>query len=85
MPAVPGSSRFTLAVFGAGPIGLELGQALARVGVAVHLFGKDGHVGGVSDPAANVSPHSRGAVAYQRNETSRRRRIPDQTVANTLP
>ncbi|WP_354540811.1 dihydrolipoyl dehydrogenase [Roseovarius sp. MBR-6] len=39
-----------VAVFGAGPIGLELAQALAWLGVRVRLFGKDGGVGGISDP-----------------------------------
>lgn len=40
----------SVAVFGAGPIGLELAQALARLGVRVRLFGKGGGVGGISDP-----------------------------------
>lgn len=43
---LPGS----VAVFGAGPIGLELAQALHRLGVRVRLFGKGGGVGGISDP-----------------------------------
>jgi dihydrolipoamide dehydrogenase len=38
-------------VFGPGVIGLELGQALARLGVQVHMFGKGGLVGPFSDPA----------------------------------
>jgi dihydrolipoamide dehydrogenase len=38
-------------VFGGGIIGLELGQALHRLGVRMHLFGKDGAVGPLSDPA----------------------------------
>jgi len=40
----------SVAVFGAGPIGLELTQALSRLGVRVRLFGKDGGIGGLSDP-----------------------------------
>ncbi len=32
-------------------IGLELGQALARLGVAVRVFGTRGGVGPLSDPA----------------------------------
>lgn len=44
---LPGS----VAVFGAGPIGLELGQALHRLGVRVRLFGKGGAVGALTDPA----------------------------------
>ncbi|MGF1502629.1 MAG: dihydrolipoyl dehydrogenase [Paracoccaceae bacterium] len=44
--SLPGS----VAVFGAGVIGLELGQALHRLGVRVTLFGRDNLVGPISDP-----------------------------------
>ncbi|MDX1482731.1 MAG: dihydrolipoyl dehydrogenase, partial [Woeseiaceae bacterium] len=40
----------SVAVFGAGVIGLELGQALHRLGVRVRIFGRDGSIGGISDP-----------------------------------
>ena len=40
----------SVAVFGAGVIGLELGQALHRLGVRVRLFGQDNLVGPLSDP-----------------------------------
>lgn len=40
----------SVAVFGAGVIGLELGQALHRLGVRVTLFGRDNLVGPLSDP-----------------------------------
>lgn len=40
----------SVAVFGAGVIGLELGQALSRLGVRVHLFGMGNAVGPLSDP-----------------------------------
>jgi dihydrolipoamide dehydrogenase len=40
----------SIAVFGAGVIGLELGQALHRLGVRVRVFGRGGHVAGISDP-----------------------------------
>ena len=43
---LPGS----VAVFGAGVIGLELGQALHRLGVRVSLFGRDNLVGPLTDP-----------------------------------
>lgn len=39
-----------VAVFGPGVIGLELGQALHRLGVEVHLFGVGGQLGPLTDP-----------------------------------
>lgn len=42
---LPGS----VAVFGPGVIGLELGQALSRLGVRVRLFGVNGGIGGLRD------------------------------------
>lgn len=41
----------SVAVVGVGVIGLELGQALHRLGVEVDLFGHNEQVGPVSDPA----------------------------------
>jgi dihydrolipoamide dehydrogenase len=43
---LPGS----VALFGPGVIGLELGQALHRLGVDVKIFGRGGFVGPLSDP-----------------------------------
>jgi dihydrolipoamide dehydrogenase len=43
---LPGS----VAVFGPGVIGLELGQALHRLGVRVKIFGRGGGVGPLTDP-----------------------------------
>ncbi len=40
----------SIAVFGPGVIGLELGQALARLGVKTFVFGVGGQVGPFSDP-----------------------------------
>jgi dihydrolipoamide dehydrogenase len=40
----------SVVVFGAGVIGLELGQALHRLGVRVKLFGREHGVGPLSDP-----------------------------------
>ncbi|OAM21448.1 MULTISPECIES: dihydrolipoyl dehydrogenase [Eikenella] len=40
----------SVAVFGTGVIGLELGQALSRLGVRVEMFGLGGLIGGISDP-----------------------------------
>jgi len=45
----------SVAVFGPGVIGLELGQSLARLGVRVRVFGVSGSVGGLSDPAVRQS------------------------------
>ena len=41
----------SVAVFGPGVIGLELGQALARLGVRVVVLGRGGRIGPISDPA----------------------------------
>ena len=41
----------SVAVFGPGVIGLELGQALHRLGVRVQVFGRGGGVGPLTDPA----------------------------------
>jgi len=43
------------AVFGGGVIGLELGQALHRLGVRTRLFGKGGGVGMLSDPEVRAA------------------------------
>ena len=40
----------SVAVFGPGVIGLEIGQALARLGVRVALLGRGGRIGPISDP-----------------------------------
>jgi dihydrolipoamide dehydrogenase len=39
----------SVAVFGPGVIGLELGQALARLGVRIRMFGVGGRVGPIQD------------------------------------
>jgi dihydrolipoamide dehydrogenase len=41
----------SVAVFGPGVIGLELGQALARLGVRVVVLGRGGRIGPITDPA----------------------------------
>lgn len=46
LPDLPSS----LAVFGGGAIGLELGQAFSALGVRVQLFGIEGMVGALTDP-----------------------------------
>ncbi len=40
----------SVAVFGPGVIGLELGQALSRLGVSVRMFGLGGQIGPLTDP-----------------------------------
>lgn len=41
----------SMVVFGPGAIGLELGAALARLGVRIRLFGVGGGIGGIADDA----------------------------------
>ncbi|MEM7282216.1 MAG: dihydrolipoyl dehydrogenase [Pseudomonadota bacterium] len=45
----------SIAVFGPGVIGLELGQALSRLGVRTHMFGLGGQVGPLTDPSVMAS------------------------------
>lgn len=45
----------SVAVVGAGVIGLELGQALQRLGVRVALFGRSGRLAQLADAAVNQS------------------------------
>jgi len=45
----------TVAVFGAGVIGLELGQALSRLGVRVAVFGRSNTIGPLTDPVVKAS------------------------------
>jgi len=45
----------SVAVLGPGVIGLELGQALARLGVRVVVLGRGGRVGPLTDPAVRAS------------------------------
>ena len=57
-----------MAVIGLGPVGLELGQAFARLGVRVTGFDPSGHLGGLDDPDLQSRLHA--AVA------------PEMTVVN---
>ncbi|GGY25446.1 dihydrolipoyl dehydrogenase [Paludibacterium paludis] len=45
----------SVAVFGPGVIGLELGQALSRLGVRVRVFGMSGSLGSLSDPEVKAT------------------------------
>ncbi len=42
-----------LAVVGLGAIGVEIAQALARLGIEVHAFGQNPMLGGLSDPSVS--------------------------------
>ncbi|MDO4248307.1 MAG: dihydrolipoyl dehydrogenase [Neisseria sp.] len=44
----------SIAVFGPGVIGLELGQALHRLGVKTKIFGRSKRLGGISDPVVSA-------------------------------
>lgn len=58
-PTLPTS----VAVFGAGVIALELGQALHRLGVQVRMFGRSQRVGGITDP--EVAEQARRALTAE--------------------
>lgn len=53
LPDLPRS----LAVIGTGPVGLELAQAMARLGVAVTLFGQDDGLGALEDVEVKTELH----------------------------
>ena len=42
-----------IAVLGLGPVGVELGQGLAQLGIEVHAFSMDPLIAGLSDPEIN--------------------------------
>ncbi len=46
----------SLAVLGAGPVGLELAQAMARLGVQVTVLDPGDAVGGARDPEVGLAP-----------------------------
>ena len=43
-----------MAVIGMGPLGIEMAQALARLGIEVHAYATKELLGGLSDPSVNV-------------------------------
>ena len=70
----------SVVVFGAGVIGLELGQALHRLGVRVALFGRDNLVGPVSDPevgASALATFTSEMAFHPHGEVTRRARTED--------
>ena len=60
-----------VAVFGPGVIGLELGQALHRLGVEVRMFGIDGIVGPLTDPAVRTAARNAFAAEFYLDPDSR--------------
>ena len=57
----------SVAVFGPGVIGLELGQALSRLGVEVSMFGLGGQVGPLTDPEVMASARDAFASEFYLN------------------
>ncbi|SAL77138.1 dihydrolipoamide dehydrogenase [Caballeronia peredens] len=78
-----------VAVVGAGVIGLELGQALARLGVQVSVLGARGRVGPLTDPdirayagrvfseAFRFEPHAQVQAAVREGDEVRLRYVSD--------
>jgi len=58
-------------VFGPGVIGLELGQALHRLGVEVLMFGIDNIVGPLTDPAVRDAAHAAFAAEFYLDPSAR--------------
>ena len=70
----------SVAVFGPGVIGLELGQALSRLGVEVSMFGLGGQVGPLTDPEVMTSARDAFASEFYLNadvEVKVMRRVED--------
>lgn len=59
-----------VAVFGNGVIGLELAQALNRLGVRVKLFGRSGRVGPLTDPVVASAAQAAYAAEYRFSPSS---------------
>ena len=71
------------AVFGAGVIGLELGQALSRLGVRVHLFGLGNSVGPGVAEADGIDFQTMTQIVHPNFERVKNKRVEhDCTVLN---
>ena len=71
----------SVAVFGPGIIGLELGQALARLGVRVVVLGRGGRVGPITDPVvreAALRAFAREFALFPDAKVSRVERVGDE-------
>lgn len=73
-----------IAVVGLGAIGVEMAQALARLGIAVSAFGR-GHIGGLSDAKVSAAAASswRRAASSRARSISRARAVPAPASATT--
>lgn len=60
----------SVAVFGNGVIGLELAQALNRLGVRVKLFGRSGRVGPLTDPVVTEAARAAYTAEYRFSPSS---------------
>ena len=70
-----------VAVFGPGVIGLELGQALHRLGVRTHVFGRGGKIGPITDPKIQEycrQSFSREFCLYPHAEVTEMKRVGDR-------
>ncbi|PIQ26673.1 dihydrolipoyl dehydrogenase [bacterium (Candidatus Blackallbacteria) CG17_big_fil_post_rev_8_21_14_2_50_48_46] len=65
----------SVAVFGAGVVGLELGQALHQLGVRVHLFGVRGAVGALTDPEIKAEAQALFAAEFPFQTDARVERV----------
>ena len=71
----------SVAVLGPGVIGLELGQALARLGVHVAVLGRGGRVGPLTDPAVRAAALEAFAADFELDvdaHLARAQRVGDQ-------
>ncbi len=76
----------SVAVFGGGVIGLELSQALTRLGVRVRVFGRSGTVGPLTDPIVRASALKafREEMSFHPDCTVRQLRLVDKSVEVTF-
>ena len=65
----------SVAVFGPGAIGLELGQGLSRLGVEVLMFGLGGLVGPLTDPAVMDSARAAFSQEFYRDADAKVHRM----------
>jgi len=75
----------SVAVFGPGVIGLELGQALARLGVRVVVLGRGGRIGPITDPAVRRAAIDALGAEFHLDpdaHVSRVERVGDQVVVD---